>query len=83
MCAGERLRGLLYERTYLTAKLFLATSKAYFGYRSYLNDSKSDEIKRITQESLTAIDMVCKEINDYPHKEPHGQYIWIDDLKKS
>ena len=73
----------LYERTYLTARLYLATAKAYFGYRSYLNDGKNEKIKQITREALYQIDGICEEMLAYPHKEPHGQFTWIDDVRRA
>ena len=70
----------LYERTYLTAQLYLATSKVYFGFRAYLNDDKNAVINEIISDGLNNIDPICERILDYKFKGPKGQYHWLYDV---
>ncbi len=70
----------LYERTYLTSKLYLAGAKAYFGFRTYLNDTTNAKVKTIANEGLTSIEEITNEMHNYQHKGPTGgQFQWIDD----
>ncbi len=71
----------LYERTYITSQLYLAASKAYFGYRTFLNDSTNNQVKTITKEGLDNIIQVTNQIKNYPNKGPVGSHYWLRDYK--
>jgi hypothetical protein len=73
----------LYERTYLTACLYLAGAKAYFGFRAYVNDPTGKSIRKITIEGLTEMLNVCAEIDAYPFKGPAGQLDWAKDVDRA
>lgn len=80
-CSKEDYNELLqlYEKTNLTAKIYLAAAKAYFGYRTYLNHKENKMVNRTITEGLTNIKRVAKQIRDYPHKGPRGTFIWERD----
>jgi hypothetical protein len=73
----------LYERTLLTAQLYLHASKAYFGYRCYLNTGSNGEIDKIIQEGLSGIKRISKEISSYPYSAPIGQFVWTKDAERA
>ncbi|MGQ8336204.1 hypothetical protein ACUNWD_06600 [Sunxiuqinia sp. A32] len=73
----------LYERTWLTSRLYLASAKAYFGYRTWLNYPGDEKAKRIATEGLNEIDTVSSEMEKYPFKGPVGQYSWIRDVHRA
>lgn len=72
----------MYERTQLTAELYLNASKAYFGYRCYLNKKNNEELNSIIKDGLAGMKATCEKIKSYPNTEPHGQYTWIKDVEK-
>lgn len=73
----------LYERTYMTAKLYFAGGRAYFGFRTYLTKTSDNEVIRITNESLEELKKVAEEMRRYPYPGPKGQYAWADDTDRA
>ncbi|MFB6343326.1 hypothetical protein ACE1ET_16495 [Saccharicrinis sp. FJH62] len=73
----------LYERTLLTAKLYYYSSKAYFGFRCYLNEGECKELNLIIKDGLSGIKSTCEEMNKYPNKGHHGQFYWIKDIDRA
>ena len=73
----------LYERTYLTARLYLAGARAYFGYRTYLNDPSNIKVKEIAAEGLEGLKTLSEEMKQYPDPGPTGQFSWIEDARRA
>ncbi len=73
----------LYERTYLTARLYQAGAKAYFGYRTRLNEEENAVALVTAREGIAEIERVCEEIRAYPHPGPVGQFSWLDDTNRA
>ena len=72
----------IFERTLLTARLYEATAKLFFGYRVFAleNYPEREYISDIIDEGLKATYNVCMEMNDYPYKGPVGQFNWEEDI---
>lgn len=73
----------LYERTYFTAKLYRAGAKAYFGFRTYLNDTTNTRAKNICRQGLENIKDITGEMQQYPHPGPQGQFSWKNDIPRA
>ena len=73
----------LYERTWLTSKLYLASAKAYFGFRTWLNDPRDEKARMIATAGLREIERVSFEMEKYPFKGPVGQHSWIGDINRA
>ncbi len=73
----------LYERTYLTAQLYRAGAKAYFGYRTRLNDPGNDWAMTIAKEGIAEIESVVEEMRSYPYPGPVGQFSWLNDTNRA
>lgn len=84
---AEAYKKLLYtyERTYLTAKLYRAVTKAHFGYRLYCRGEgfRSPALNQIIDSGLQQIQKIAKEMQQYPHKGPTGQYDWEADAHRA
>ncbi|MBV6645899.1 MAG: hypothetical protein KI790_10640 [Cyclobacteriaceae bacterium] len=73
----------LYERTFLTAELYYHSSKAYFGFRCFLNEPASDELKKIIVDGLVGMRSTSEKIRLYPHKGDQGQFNWAKDADRA
>jgi hypothetical protein len=71
----------LFTRTWLTARVYEATAKAYFGYRVFSRgkEYQSSWLKSTIQSGLDSMIMVASEIEKYPGKVPEGQWKWRND----
>ena len=70
----------LYERTYLTAKLWEACFSAYFGFRYYTTDQNNEEVNELIRSSLVKIEDTSEEMLAYEYDNVNGQMIWIRDV---
>ena len=70
-----------FQRTLLTARVYLATASAYFGFRVWCRgkEHQSGFVRQTTQEGLNEIKAVVPQIRDYPRKPAAGQWDWRQD----
>ncbi len=73
----------LYGRTLLTSELYYHSSKAYYGFRCYLNEGESEKLNLIINDGLSGIKSTCEKMNKYLHKGHHGQFYWINDTDRA
>ena len=71
----------LYERTYLTSKLWGACFSAYFGFRYYTTDQHNAEVNQLIRGSLEKIEETAEEMLLYEHDDVNGQMVWIRDVR--
>lgn len=66
----------IFERTEITARMFRAAAKAYFGYRVYCRgeEYRTEDLQTIIWDGIDEMKMVAQEIRDYKHKGPVGQF---------
>lgn len=75
----------VFERTHLTAQLYEATAKLFFGYRVFAR-GKEFQTARITQilnEGLEQTKAISKQMNQYPYPGPVGQFDWREDIYRA
>lgn len=74
-----------FERTLLTAKMYRAAAKAYFGYRTYCAkpEFQTPELKKQIRQGLKELKHTHKEVQNYPHYTPKGQYDWRKDSQRA
>ena len=67
-----------FNRTLLTARLWQATTSAYFGFRTWCRggDFQSPYVKETVQRGLAGIKQVSEQIRSYPVKPPTAMYDW-------
>ena len=72
----------VFERTHLTAQLYEATAKLFFGYRVYARgeEYRTDKMKAIIEEGLEQTMEVALKMKDYPYPGPVGQFNWQEDI---
>ncbi len=75
----------IFSRTSITADLYLAMAKAYFGYRVFARgeEYRTDFIHRAMKEGLDELPVIIDAILTYPHKGPVGQYHWVEDAYRA
>jgi hypothetical protein len=73
----------LYERTALTAELYLYASEAYFGFRCHINNGENEKLNAIIKNGLEGIQTTCAKMEAYPDKGPRGQFSWIKDVESA
>jgi hypothetical protein len=71
----------LFNRTLLTAKLYLATARAYWGYRVFARgkEFQTETVRKIITNGLTELKSTAMLIKNYPYKVPKGQWNWRTD----
>jgi hypothetical protein len=71
----------VFERTYLTARLYHSVASAYFAYRTMArgDEYRTDFVRATFQQGMEKLPEIIKEILDYPHPGPVGQYSWRED----
>ena len=75
----------IFNRTLITARLYEAGAKAYYGYRVY---SKGDEyqtgyVKQMVAEGISDLNKTIAEIENYPKPGPVGQFNWGKDALRA
>lgn len=72
-----------FYRTLLTARLYEAVTKAYFGYRIYARGEayRTETLKKIIKEGLAGMKRVVKEMDGYKASYPLGQWDWKKDAE--
>jgi len=72
----------VFERTAMTAELYEATAKLFFGYRllAKKNGADKDYATEIVDDGLKHTFDICMTMNEYPHKGPTGQFHWQEDV---
>ena len=72
----------VFERTAMTAELYEATAKLFFGYRllAKVNGEDKDYAAAVVDDGLKHTFNSCMAMNDYPHKGPTGQFHWQEDV---
>ncbi len=72
-----------FYRTLITAQLYEAMAKAYWGYRVYARGKayQSVALNRSIKEGLDDILIYVNKIKEYPHEYPRGQWNWKNDVK--
>ncbi len=72
----------VFERTQLTAQLYEATAKLFFGYRVYARGEayRSKKVQKTINEGLEQTMEVALKMKDYPHPGPIGQFDWQEDI---
>ena len=71
----------LYERTWLTARLYLAASKSYFGHRTLRQMPANAYVRNTLTEGRKEMMAVSSAMKEYPFPGPSGQYSWLGDLE--
>jgi hypothetical protein len=73
----------LFSRTLLTARIYEATAKSYYGYRVWARGGtfQSDYLKKVMSESLADMLKIADEIDNYKGSVPKGQWNWRDDAE--
>jgi len=71
----------LFYRTLLTARVYEATSTAYFGYRIWVQgeELQNEWLRQTMAEALDEMLTVADEIDNYSEKVPRGQWNWRGD----
>ena len=74
-----------FTRTLITARLYLAGAKVFFGYRVYArgSDFQTEQIRQIFEEGIDDTKKLAAEIINFPHKGPKGQYEWEEDAYRA
>ncbi len=72
-----------FKRTELSARLYRAVAKAYFGYRVYARgvDYQTEELRNIIYSGLEEAREISGFINNYPDKGPEASYNWQNDAE--
>lgn len=72
-----------FHRTLLTAQLYEAVARAYWGYRIYARGEafRTKALNTSIKKGLEDILVYTKKINDYPNEYPRGQWNWKKDTK--
>lgn len=70
-----------FQRTLLTAQLYEAVSRAYWGYRIYARGKQfqTPELKASIRKGLDEMMELANQIKTYPYKYPIGQWNWKED----
>jgi len=71
----------VFERTYLTARLYRSVARAYFAYRIMARgkEYRTDFVRATFEQGLEKMPGIIKAILNYPHPGPVGQYSWRED----
>ena len=74
-----------FYRTLVTARLYEAVTKAYFGYRIYARGEsfRTETLIKIIRQGLTDIRLIALEMEKYNEPYPIGQWDWKNDGKKA
>ncbi len=74
-----------FSRTLITAKLYEAGAKVYFGYRVYARggEFKTDQVRQIFEEGIADTKKFAQEIIQFPDKGPEGQFEWEEDAYRA
>ncbi|MET7711833.1 hypothetical protein [Streptomyces sp. NPDC005407] len=74
-----------FERTLLTARLHLAITSAYFGYRVYVQgpEQQTEPMKRLIWSGLDESKKIADEMRAYPDKAETGEWDWIRDAAEA
>jgi hypothetical protein len=74
-----------FERTLLTARLHLAITSAYFGYRVYVQgpEQRTEPMKRLIWSGLDESKKIADEMRAYPDKAETGEWDWIRDAAEA
>jgi hypothetical protein len=72
----------IFERTLLTARLYEASAKVFFGFRVYARGDRfqTEFVTRKLSEGLADLKEVALEMYRYPFKGPVGQFEWEEDI---
>lgn len=72
----------VYERTYLTAQLYEATAKLFFGYRVFARGEsyQTPAVSQIILDGLEQTKAVALEMKEYAYPGPIGQFDWQEDI---
>lgn len=72
----------VFERTHLTAQLYEATAKLFFGYRVWArgDNFQNEKVKKIIDDGLEQTMAVALQMKEYPHPGPIGQFDWQEDI---
>ena len=72
-----------FYRTLITARLYEAVTKAYFGYRIYARNKsfRTKTLINIIRQGLTDIRVIAREMEKYNQSYPIGQWDWKNDRK--
>ncbi len=73
----------LFERTLLTAELYLHGAKVYFGKRCKRAAFADESIDSLIREGQEGLKSTCSRIRAYPHPGPQGQYHWEEDADRA
>ncbi len=75
----------LFERTFLTAKLYRGGAKVYYGYRVFARGEEFQVpyVKDVLKEGLEEIKSTAKAMIQYPYKGNKGQYVWVEDAYRA
>jgi hypothetical protein len=74
-----------FNRSLLTARLWRATTSAYFGFRVWSRggDHQSPTVRDIVQKGLAEIKTVAPLVRSYPVKPPTAQFNWSGEADNS
>jgi len=74
-----------FARTLLTARLYHATAKAYYGFRVWARggEHRTPFVTSTVREGLAEMRAVAREIESYPVKPAVGQWNWVEDAEKA
>ncbi|MFI1395540.1 hypothetical protein [Streptomyces sp. NPDC020681] len=83
--ADYRELNAYFERTLLTARLHLAITTAYFGYRIYVQgpEQQTEPMKRLIWSGLDESKKIADEMRAYPDKAATGEWDWIRDAAEA
>lgn len=75
----------IFERTYLTARLYKEVASVYFAYRVYYKDktNDNDRVLHIIENSLENLPKIIVKILEYPYSGAEGQFVWRDDAYRA
>ena len=72
----------VFERTNLTAQMYEATAKLFFGYRVFARGEsfQTEKVKQIIAEGLEQTKEIALAMKNYPNPGPVGQFDWQEDI---
>ena len=75
----------MFERTYISARLYKEVASLYFAYRVYYKDTSDENgsVLPLLQKSLENIPPIVNEILAYPHSGAEGQFIWRNEAYRA
>jgi hypothetical protein len=74
-----------FARTLLTARLYQAVAKSYYGFRVWARggEHRTPYVEAMVREGLAEIRQIAPLIQSYPVKPAAGQWNWVEDAEKA